>query len=114
MRSASATARMPEAQTLLIVSEPMCSGHADAERDLARRDVAGAGLHDLADHGVVDVARLDLGALQRGRGRDDAELHRRARRERAAQTAEGRARGGEDHGVGTAAGYRARRDRDAA
>jgi hypothetical protein len=62
--------------------------------------VTGAGLHDLADHGIVDVARLDLGALEGSRGCDDAELHRRAGCEPSAQAAEGRTRGGEDDGVG--------------
>ena len=48
---------MPDAQTLLIGVGADLLGHADAERDLARRDVARARLHDLADHGVVDLAR---------------------------------------------------------
>ena len=91
---------MPDAQTLLIVSEPISSGTPTAERDLARRDVARTRLHDLADHGVVDLLGLDARALERRRGGHHSELDGRARGERAAETSERRARGGEDDCVG--------------
>ena len=71
---------MPEAQTLLTVSEPISSGTPAASVTWRDGMWPGAGLDHLADHGVVDVAGLDAGALEGRRGGDDAQLHGRARR----------------------------------
>ena len=54
---ASPTARTPEAQTLLIVSEETSFGIPAVDLRLARRDLALAGLQHLAHDDVLDLAR---------------------------------------------------------
>ena len=87
---------MPDAQTLLTVSEPTWSRHADAERDLARGDVPDAGLDDLAEDHVLEGVRGDAGALQRSARCDLSERHGRHVRQAAADLSEGGA-GGTQH-----------------
>ena len=76
IESAISTARIEEAQTLLIVSDGTLDRHPGADRRLARGRLAGAGLQHLAHDHVLDLARLDAGALERGADRDRAELRR--------------------------------------
>ena len=57
---------MPEAQTLLTVSRGDLLGDAALDLGLARGDLALAGLEHLAEDHVLDLVRLDLGALEGG------------------------------------------------
>ena len=82
-------ARTPEAQTLLIVSEETSFGMPGLDLRLARGDLPLAGLEDLAHHDVLDLVRLDVGALERGLDRDAAELGGVERDEAAAELADG-------------------------
>ncbi len=93
-------ARSPEAQTLLIVSEETSLGMPGLDLRLARRDLPLAGLQHLAHHDVLDLLRLDPGALERGLDRDAPELGGVERREAAAHLADRRACGAEDHSLG--------------
>ena len=72
-------------------------GDADAERHLARRDVAGARLDDLAEDHVLDLLGCDARALERSARGSLAERDGRHGREAAADLRERRARGAEDH-----------------
>ena len=65
---------MPEAQTLLIVSEGTSLRDAALDLGLARGDLALAGLQDLAEDDLLDLLGLDPGALQRGLDRVAAEV----------------------------------------
>ena len=93
IESAISIARIDDAQTLLIVSAGVSFGRPGADRGLARRRLAGAGLQHLAHDRVLRLVRLDADPLERGLDRDRAELGRlvaaRARR-RASRTACGR------------------------
>ena len=88
---------MPEAQTLLIVSEGTSLRDAGLDLGLARGDLALAGLQDLAEDHLLDLVGLDLGALQRGGDRLAAEVGGVERGQRPAHLAEGGAGGAEDH-----------------
>src|SRR5512133_3144244 len=84
--SAISTARIDDAQTLLIVSEPTSIGRPapiDAWRD-------GACLQHLAHDHVLDLVVLDAGAVERGTDHDRPELGRRLAGERPAELAERR------------------------
>ena len=98
--SSSPAARIPEAQTLLIVSDGDLLRDPGLDLRLARGDLALAGLEHLAHHDVLDLLGRDLGALERGPDRDAAELGRVEGREPAAELADRRAGGGQDHGLG--------------
>ena len=91
---------MPEAHTLLIVSEETSFGIPRLDLRLARGDLALAGLEHLAHDDVLDLLRLDVGALERGLDGGAAELGRVERGEAAAELADRRARGAEDDGLG--------------
>ncbi len=91
---------MPEAQTLLIVSEGTSFGIAALDLGLAGGDLTLAGLQDLAEDDLIDLLGIDAGALQRGLDRVPTEVGRVERGERAAHLAEGRARGSEDDCAG--------------
>ena len=65
---------MPEAHTLLTVSEGTSFGMPALDLGLARGDLALAGLEHLAHHDVLDLLGLDVGALERGRDRGAAQL----------------------------------------
>ena len=67
---------------------------------LARGDLALAGLDHLAHDHVLDLLGRDLGALERGLDRGAAELGRVEARKTAAELADRRAGGGQDHGLG--------------
>ena len=67
---------------------------------LARGDLALAGLQHLAEDHLLDLARVDLGALQRGLDRLAAELGRVLGGERSAHLPERGARGAEDDCLG--------------
>ena len=67
---------------------------------LARRDLADAGLQHLAHHDVLHLLGRDVGALERGLDGDAAELGGLEGGESAAELADGRAGGAEDHGLG--------------
>ena len=87
---------MPEAHTLLIVSEPTCSGiptPSDTWRDGMWPAPAWMTWPKID---VLDLLRLDPGALERAARGDLAELDRGHRREAAADLREGRARSAED------------------
>ena len=66
--SAISTARMLDAQTLLIVSAGTSIGKPGADGGLARGRLARAGLEHLAHDHVLDVAVLDVHAFERRRG----------------------------------------------
>src|SRR5204863_7852862 len=69
---------------------------AGAHCRLARGRLPRAALEDLAHDGVLRLARLDPGALERRADRDRAELGRGVRREAAAELAERRSHRGDD------------------
>ena len=73
----------------------------DAALDLrlARGDLALARLEHLADHDLLTCSGFDLGALERRGDRVAAQIGRVEACERAAQLAERRAGGAEDHGL---------------
>ena len=73
-----------------------------ADRRLAGGRLAGAGLEHLAHDDVADLGRVDARPLEPGPDRDRAELGRRVPREAAAEPAERRPHGGDDHGAGHA------------
>ena len=91
---------MPDAHTLLIVSEETSFGMPRLDLRLARGDLALAGLDHLTHDHVLDLLRLDAGALERGLDGGAAELGGVERREAAAELADRGARGTEDHGLG--------------
>ena len=75
-------------------------GDARLDLGLARGDLALARLQHLADDHVIDLLGLHLGALERRRDRQSAELGGGQRREPAAHLADRGAGRAEDHGVG--------------
>ena len=75
-------------------------GDAALDLGLARGDLPLAGLQHLAIGNGLDLVGLDARALERLGDRDAAEVGRVERGERAAELADGRASGGEDHGLG--------------
>ena len=93
------TARMPDAQTLLIVSEETSFGI--PALICAWRDgiCPCARLEHLAHHDVLDLLGRHVGALQRGLDGDAAELGGVQGRQAAAELADGRAGGAKDHGA---------------
>ena len=95
------TARMPDAQTLLIVSEETSFGMPGLDLRLARGDLALAGLQHLAHDDVLDLLGRDVGALERRLDRDAAELGGVAgRRGRRPACRSGVRAAAEDHGSG--------------
>ena len=84
---------MPEAQTLLIVSEETSFGMPALICAWREGIWPCAGLEHLAHHDVLDLLGLDVGALERGLDRDAAELGRLQGGEAAAELADGRAGG---------------------
>ena len=88
---------MPDAQTLLIVSEPTLVGHPTPAETWRDGIDAHARLQHLAHHHVADVLGRHRRPLQRGSRRVDAELGPAQRREAAAKAAEGGARRTQDH-----------------
>ena len=65
--SAISTARIDDAQTLLIVSERHLDRQPGADRRLPRGRLAGAALQHLAHDHVLDLLVLDPGAVERRR-----------------------------------------------
>ena len=72
-------------------------GDAALDLGLARGDLPLAGLQDLAEDDLLDLLRVDAGALQRRLDHLAAEVGGVERGEAAAHLAEGGARGSEDH-----------------
>src|SRR5690606_24187987 len=70
------------------------------DRRLARRVLALPRGQDLAHDGLVDLRRLDLGALHRLFDRQRAELRGGQRRQAAVERADGGARGAGDYDIG--------------
>ena len=99
-------ARMPDAQTLLIVSEETSLRDPGLDLGLARGDLALAGLDDLAHDDVLDLLGSDLGALERGLDRACRRARWRPGREAAAELADRGAGGREDDGLGHGANLR--------
>ena len=94
--SSSPTARMPEAQTLLIVSEETSFGMPALIWAWREGIWPWPGLQHLAHDDVLDLLGRDVGALERGLDRDAAELGGVERRQAAAELADracGRCRG---------------------
>ena len=87
---------MPEAQTLLIVSEGTSSRNPGLDLRLARGDLPLAGLQHLAVDHLLDLIGRNLGALQRGGDRRPSELHRALRGQRSSHLRERGASGAED------------------
>ena len=85
---------------MLIVSEETSLGIPRLDLRLARGDLPLAGLQHLAHDHVLDLLGLDVGALERGLDRGAAELGGVEGGEAAAELADGRAGGAEDHGLG--------------
>ena len=97
-RIALTTASKPDAQTLLTVSAVTVLARPDLKTHLTRRILPDAGLQHFAERDVLDLGRIDLGALERRGQRDGAKRRRGERSERAAELAERRARDAENDG----------------
>ena len=78
-------------------------GDAGLDLGLARGDLPLAGLEDLPHHDVLDLVRLDPGALEGRLDRDPPELRGLERGEAPAELADRGAGGAEDHGCWTCA-----------
>jgi hypothetical protein len=89
-------ARIPDAQTLLIVG---------LDLGLARGDLPLAGLQDLAEDDLVDLLRVDAGALQRRLDGVAAEVDGVERGQGPAHLAEGSPCGSEDDCAGHDAAF---------
>ena len=98
--SSSPAARMPDAHTLLIVSEEISFGMPALDLRLAGGDLPLAGLDHLAHDDVLDLLGRDLGALERGFDRGATELGGVEARESAAELADRCAGCRQDHGLG--------------
>ncbi len=97
--SSSPTARMPEAQTLLIVSEETSIGMPALIWAWREGIWPDARLQDLAHHHVLHLLRRDVGALERGADGDAAEVGRVQRGKAAAHLADGCPGAAEDDGA---------------
>ena len=97
IESAISTARIDDAQTLLIVSAGVSFGRPAPIGRLARGRLPGSGLQHLAHDHVLRLLRLEADSLQRAADRDRAELRRLVAGEGAAELAEGRADRRDDH-----------------
>ena len=96
------TARIDEAQTLLIVSAGVSTGRPARDRGLARGRLPGAALQHLPHDHVLGLVGCDPGPLERRADHDRAELDRRVGREAASQLPERRPHGSDDdaaHGL---------------
>ena len=75
-------------------------GHAGIDRRLARGVLALAGGQDLAEDDLGDLGRVDLRPLQARLDHRLAQIVRRHAAQRAAERADWRPRGADDHDVG--------------
>ena len=97
--SSSPTARMPDAQTLLIVSEETSIGMPALICAWREGIWPTPGLQHLAHHHVLHLLGRDVGALERGADGDAAEVGRVQGGQAAAHLADGRSGAAEDDGA---------------
>ena len=100
-----AMALMPERQTLLIVRAGTVIGMPAACGGLARRDLAGAGLQDLAHDDVLDLLGGDARLLESALDGDATEVRSGEVLERAEEPTHGGPGTGDDHGGGTVSSH---------